>query len=42
MEILKDKIKILKFEDIKNILKYIKIKYGKTYLKSFKKYKVKK
>ena len=37
-----NKIKILKFEDIKNILKYIKIKYGKTYLKSFKKYKVKK
>lgn len=34
--LLDNKIKILKSEDLKDIIKFIKLKYGKNYLKSFK------
>lgn len=34
--LLDNKIKILKSEDLKDIIKYIKLKYGKNYLKNFR------
>ena len=34
--LIKNNIKILRQPEINNILKYIKNKYGKQYLKSFK------
>ena len=32
----KNKINILKYDDIKSYLEYISIKYGNNYLKTFK------